>query len=178
MVRKLRFVANSTMVSALITPSRLAAAAGLIATGATTSVHMCYAVRMREVSIWAYAGPVGSSAVTATLDWNSTSGAGNIFAPGNAVSDTSFSSAVPAHVHSSPPEGSNASFWHTPMDTTTLITLSGPAQSIIDVVIEYVINDANTVISGPTIAGASTGQIYHRDLVSDARVTGGLNPIA
>ncbi len=138
----------------------LAAMCGVVATAATTSVVLSNAVRLKKVEIW---GPVATAGtpVTAAIDWNTSSTTLNLFSPGSAVSDSSVSFDRPAFVTAKPPQESSSAKWQSALSDVTVVTIACPAGSILDFHLNFVINDNGAPVAGPTLSGATLGQIYH-----------------
>ncbi len=153
LTRRYRFVSSSG-TSTLIQSTTLAAACGVVATSATVGQSIVQALKVREVEIWAPPSSQGS-AVTCSILWQ-----GGSTSQPREVSDTSVSTAIPAHVKSGPPAGSLASFWTTA--NNSLFTLVAPSGSIIDVTVSLVLADGNaSTIGAAVLVGATTGRMYY-----------------
>lgn len=142
------------------------------ATSTTTSVRLIQAYRMRRVEMWANPPALGSAPTTCSVEWNGDN------APSTVVSDTTMG-VRPAHVSSVPPAQSLARWWHAPGsdvdDTVTQFTISLPADSIVDVILDLRFVETEAPSSGDTTTGASLGQIYGDYL--DGRTSGKLAPV-
>jgi hypothetical protein len=95
--------------------------------------------------------------------------------------DTSASLDIPAHVRCAPPHGSYAELWTTNTSvagTNVMFNLGGPSTGlIVDVSIELTLRDSAQAPQAVTasVAGATVGQIYVRDL--DSTSSGSLSPV-
>jgi len=160
---KFRYIATGSS-SFVVNPTKLAAAAGAMCTVANTSCTICYdTVRIRSIEVWSPA-PSQGTAATATCLWNQlAAGISNMSTI--EVSDTSMSTAYPAHIKTTPPKLSFAANWQSSASSTpTLCTLSIATGSIIDVEFEGVL--ADTGASGPsaTVATGVLGTMYYLPL--------------
>jgi hypothetical protein len=62
-----------------------------------------------------------------------------------------------------PPPGSTARFWQSDAASTdSLVLLSGPTNTIVDLSITYVANDSSVAGAAIVLIGATTGVIYSR----------------
>ncbi len=121
------------------------------------------AARVRSVELWAPAAAAGIA--TVSVDWT---GTGNFSGPRQLIADTSLGTTMPAHVFSRPPSNSLASMWFIDGSTGgTLFTLNLPANSVVDVVIDYVVrNSEGAQACTAAVAGATPGRMYVRRLDS------------
>jgi hypothetical protein len=145
-----------------ITPTSLLCAAGCIATVANTTVTSCFsAVKISKIEIWSPPSAQGQS-VTCSVDWTGTGST-----PNREYSDTSVSVATPAHVSTSPPPMSLASFWQQ-TGTTQLCSIVAPTNSIIDVYLSLVFQDNDVTAATSTVATATVGFVYYLSLDPNA----------
>jgi len=121
--------------------------------------------KVKNIKCWAPPPTQGSSA-TCSLEWTTT-GSAVLYNTNLEVSDTSINPSSPAYYSTTPPKGSNASFWQT-AGTNVLLHIIAPIGSIIDIDVQYILADDNNVRLGVTYAsGAATlGNVYYHDLVA------------
>jgi len=151
--RQFRFVSSSGTPKA-INAGVLLGACGVMATSTTTGAGIFQAVKVRQVEIWCPPASQGTAS-TCSILWP----LGNQSQP-REVSDTTVSTAVPAHVRSSPPAMSLAAFWSN-QSIGTLFTLTAPPGSIIDVWVSLVMGDgAGTAGQAAVLVGATSGIVY------------------
>lgn len=161
--RTQRFQATSTLSVCNVSPETLCFSFGSMCTTTNSTITALWkAVRVRRVRMWA----PGSLTTTSTISCEWTSKAASVTGQSNVyVADTSVSSAYPAFLDTTPPKGSLASFWNPSGDGTIVFNLLGPAETIVDVTVDLLMDvSAN---SNPTIAGWSSvvqGAIYYAAL--------------
>jgi hypothetical protein len=110
------------------------------------------------------------------IDWVSqTSGFSN---PSSSVEMANTSTAEFKHLRANPPKDSIALMWHESDDNTSILKLTAPVSSIVDITMEYVMNDSDALVVGPTLSGATLGTIYHKQPTANMSVVGNLNTIA
>jgi len=128
----------------------------------TTVTAFTGSVRVKRVEIWAVGQTLGT-AITCSVLWAGTTNSADV-----EVSDTSVSTAAPAHINSRPPRNSLASFWNI-AGTQTLFSLVAPAGCIIDVEVEQTLfdddNGSNATVS---VATAVVGTVYYLSLDPNA----------
>jgi len=61
-----------------------------------------------------------------------------------------------------PPKGSLASKWHGSAQTNELLAMSFPSGAVVDFEFSFVLTDLGGALAGPTIAGGTTGNLYHK----------------
>lgn len=172
-----RFKVNSALSNDTFTVEDLVASVvGIYATGSTTSNHLCVAMRLRKIKLWFTATSVGAN-TEAIIDWNVSTNE-SLYSPNSSISRSTMSSAEYAYLCASPPKDSLADLWQRSTTTFTLVSLSAPAGAIIDITVDYVLNDSDAAISGPALSGATSGTIYHKQPNADANIVGNLNTIA
>ncbi len=88
------------------------------------------------------------------------------------------STAEMLRLHATPPKESLSSLWQESNASTTMVVITAPVSSIIDISVDYVINDGDALLTGPSISGATAGTIYHKQPDGNASVMGNLNTIA
>jgi hypothetical protein len=81
------------------------------------------------------------------------------------VSDTSVSVSTPAHIHAVPPRSSTAGFWgSTSLPNNALFTMIAPSGSIIDISLDLILQDEDTVEEAAftrAIASGTLGNMYY-----------------
>ncbi len=177
LTRKLRFAATSQVTDVSLTVKELAQSIGIFAVTVSSAYIIPFAFRVKSVEMWGYPTSGAGHAET-IIDWNSNPASGAGYSPGLSVEGISSNVSEPAYVKSSPPPNSYASWWHNVDDTNTLFKLTCPDGTILDIVFEYVVNDAELGIAAPSVSSATVGAIYHRQPDALFVIQGGLNTIA
>lgn len=120
----------------------------------TVNYRLFTAFRLKSVEIWASTATLGST-VTASLQWTSEYG------PDSFVTDTSVGTARPLHLRTSPPAQTLASFWclSASNESVALFYLTLPANAVIDITYDAIIDGNNSVLATTTNNGV-IGQIY------------------
>jgi len=145
-----------------VTNRTLLQACGVMAATTILGYPIVSSVRVKRVKVWT---PFSAANSTCSLVWYGSvdSQFSNI-----EISDSSVSSALPAHISTAPPARSNASFfqWDNQSTTNTLFQLVAPAYSFIDVDVEYVLADGGnaTAAASLVLVGATAGQLYYEPL--------------
>jgi len=138
-----------------------------MATGTTAAYRICSAVKLRSVRMW---GPMASDLkpVTCEVEYAQSESAA-IGNPSTVRSDTSIGATRGACVSYAPPAGSLASFWQPRVASDELFYLTGPANSIVDIVLDQqvVLNISDVDAVGGSVSGATVGQVYVRPLDSN-----------
>lgn len=166
--RRYRFQSGAGTYS--ITPRTLLQAAGVCADTAILAQSVWSSVKLNAIEVW---GPLVTAApITVSVQWN-----GSAYVGSQAeVADSSTNPNHPAHVYTSPPKQSLASFWQ--IDNTAVIAaISVPANSIVDIYLSLVMIDGtqNAAANPLVTVGNTPGLIYYYP--ADGR-GGGLTPIA
>jgi hypothetical protein len=160
---KFRYICTASS-SFTVNPVKLAAACGSICTVVNSVCTLLYdSLRIRSIECWSPA-PSQGTASTATVLWNQLS-AGISNMSSIEVSDTSMSTAYPAHVKCRPPKESFASNWTSAASTTpNLMTLSLATGTVVDLDVELILGD--TGASGPTatVVTGVLGTVYYLPL--------------
>jgi hypothetical protein len=157
-----RFLSTSATPTP-VTPTSLLCASGTICTVVNTDVASFWqSVKVNRIHMWTPPPAVGSSA-TCSIEWIGTSSMSN----NKEVSDTSVSTAFPAHVHSSPPPRSLAQFWNQP-SANAIFTLTAPVGTIIDVNVTLVAQDDNVTNAFSVVTTGALGVQYYLSLDSNA----------
>jgi len=150
---KYRYTASSAVSGTSFNAGNLVLSAGSMCTVTNTTVTSLFSsVKVDAVEIWSPPASQGSFA-TCAIEWNGS--AAQAVAANLEISDTSVSTAQPAHLRSHPPPQSLAGFWQTPgIANNALFVLNCPAGSIVDVTMSLIMNDdEDTAIAG----GVATG---------------------
>jgi hypothetical protein len=83
------------------------------------------------------------------------------------------------HLAAVPPKKSLSGEWLECNSTTDIVSLSCPVSGILEIWVDYVLNDSDAAVAtSPALSGATVGTIYHRQINADASVLGNLNTIA
>jgi hypothetical protein len=152
-----RFTSTSNAVQA-ISSSDLVLAAGCVGSSTNATVSSFFSsVKVSKIEIWAPPAAQGSSA-TCSLEWASQSNANNFES-----SDTSVSTAQPAHISTRPPARALASFWQTPgIANAQMCNIVAPTGSIIDVHMQLILqDDDNGSVVTRAVATAVVGTVYY-----------------
>lgn len=158
---KFRFL-STTNFSANINNLMIIGSTGSICTVAnslTTNYNKSF--RIRKIELWAPPASQGSVA-TLSVEWIG----GSVNSPNREVSDSSMSTAFPAHLRAIPPVGSLASFWNAPVSGTAvnMFTLICPTNTVIDLTLDLVENDQETTNVTNSVVTGTLGNIYYLDL--------------
>jgi len=170
---RFRFVSSNGAATTVSTRDLLQAC-GCVATTATSASGIFGSVRLKQIELWTPAPSQGASA-TCSVRWYA-SNAG--IAPNREVSDTSVSTATPAHLRTSPPRGSLTGFWQVDGLNSQLFDLVAPPGTIIDVWVDLILADgpAEPGAAALTVAGATVGALYYFAL--DGRASGLYLPVS
>jgi hypothetical protein len=158
--KKYRFLANSAPTfSTSFTNSTICGSAGGMATdsGGTLLNFLAQAVRVHSIEIWGFT-TASPNTSTITLIWG-TSGTPGSYDPQQLVTDSAVGTAMPAHIKTQPPKGSDQAMWLVPSGDP-FMRLASPAGSIVDVDMTVVLNSNTTNATGYTVSGATQGYIY------------------
>jgi hypothetical protein len=151
--RRVRYVASTAFTSGSLTRADLLNHL-ICCTLATANARLLSGFKLNRIEIWS---PGSSTFTTATssVEWLSSYG------PSKVVSDSSMT-IEPAHIVSTPPPQSLASFWSLTgsNETETLCTLSYGANSIIDLSYEIIFQNGETPVVVTTAASNATGTVY------------------
>jgi hypothetical protein len=129
-----------------------------VGTAANTVKGILGAVRVKQIEIYSPISEQGA-AVTCSIEWESNQ-ASNI-----EISDTSMSTAKPAHLRSRPPPNSLANNWQNLANgNTPLFNIVAPPASTIDLWFDFTLFDeenSESQISVSTTAAVTTGLLYY-----------------
>ena len=149
---------STSSTATVITDTNLVDMCGAICTIANTALaQIALNGKLHSVSVWTPPASQGGNA-TCSVEWNS----GN-YAPQTEVSDTTISTAIPAHIRAVPPAGSAAAFWYG-QSGTALFTLTAPTGSVIDVDVTFLLNDSGAAASNYAVAAGTLGTMYYPPL--------------
>jgi len=158
-----RFLSTSGTLTAITPTSLLGAAGAFTQVVNTTLVTVNASVRVNKIEMWTPPAAQGSSA-TCAVNFSGTS----LNQPDREYSDTTVSTAFPAHLVVRPAATSLASFWQA-ASANTLFTLVAPVGTIIDVHVALIWNDGGDAASGAiTVATAALGALYYMSLDPNA----------
>ncbi len=167
----LRFSVGSGPGSTNVRASDIIGALGIMAATATTAYPFFKCVRLKKVEAWGNTDNTNLLGTVSILYGNTSENIEGL----REYSDSTVSSAVPAHVVCSPPPASFPSFWHTNADTNLLFTFYYPDSAIIDVYVDAILQDSNAASTAITVAGATAGVVYYQPLDGDGGV---LTPVS
>lgn len=156
-----RFAATAG-VGYTINVANLIGVCGAVCSVANTTLQpIARAVRLKKVEMWAPQTAVGA-ATSILLSWSSNA---TYFSPTTEITDTCLSTAQPAHLLAVPPAEASASMWHEDSGTDDLFTIFGPTGSVVDVHLNFVLNDTGAVSSIPvTVVTGVLGALYYLPL--------------
>ena len=122
--------------------------------------NIAASVKVLVVEIWTPCAAVGNPA-TCEILWHTTGEIATI-----EVSDTTLSTARPAHVRSVPPPRSLAGFWLDPSagNAVDVVSITAPLNSVIDVVLSVVLMDTGGVAQTYSIAAGAIGRLFYTPL--------------
>ncbi len=149
--RKIRYIANTSTNDALLFVADLATF--FTAATATTAYNAFESVKLISIEMWAVAS---SGFASVSVDWDASS----LSIPGNSQRVTATGNTViPAHLKTSPPAGSGASFWMTYQGGTSYASISYVTGTVIDVVVDVVLRSTSTAATPYTCVGQTAGQM-------------------
>jgi len=156
-----RFTSTNATATA-ITGTSILCAAGSVGTLLNTQVNSFVgSFKIRSIGMWT-PPPSQGSAATCSVDWSGFNNSPNV-----EISDTSNSVARPAHLMTSPPTASLASFWQL-SGSTNLAILTAPVGTIIDVRLDLVLYDSDITQATSTVTTAALGTVYYLSLDPNA----------
>ncbi len=159
--KKLRFQSSAALVNTPITV--LDCLSTFVVANTTTSATTIFSnIRLRSIEMW---GAMPSTLVPVTVTCEFPSMATLLSGPAQVHSDTSIGSARPAHIKAAPKAGYIQSMWQSATSGAQMFLLNGPANTIVDITFDYVLQNGETPIT-VTVAAASVGSVYLRALDS------------
>jgi hypothetical protein len=117
----------------------------------TANYRLFSAFRLKSVEIW---GAAASAAVS--VEWRSANG------PTVVITDTTVLTSVPAHVRTSPPAHTLASFWSLTgtNESEELFQITANDGSIVDITYEAILQNGEAAVLATTTASGSIGRVY------------------
>lgn len=167
-----RFRAVAAAIDTPITDQTLIGAMGVIATAATTAAPLYETVKVNRIKMWA--SSADASFCTVSCNFEGSPNATNNLRPNLEYSDSTVSSAHPAHINVTPPKNSICSFWNS-FFGNVLFNLTCPANTIIDVTLTGIQRD-ETGTTGLTLVGATAGSLYY--LALDGYTPNNFRPVS
>jgi len=142
---------------------------GIIATGATTSSFISDQFRVKRICAWSPPAAIGSSA-TCVIKYTDDPASNTQSGAPKTVSDTTISPDLPAYACLEPPRDNSSIFsqWWDSSLTTTMVNVSIPVNSVVDIDFQFILDDIGATTAGPTIVGGTAGNIYHHPIVAGA----------
>jgi len=175
---RVRYQCTAVAIANTIQCNQLAAALCLIATSATATSFLCDQFKLKRVCVW---GPVTTAGtpVSCMLKYVDDPASNTQSGPPLTQSDSSISFDRPAYVCLEPPKNNSSIFsqWSDSSLTTAWIVITCPVGAIVDFFFDYIIDDIGATQAGPTVAGATAGQLYHKTITAGAAVFGCVLPL-
>jgi hypothetical protein len=157
-LKTLRFQTNASVAN--VCSSLMLLDLYVFAQTAIVGARLVSAIKLKRVSIWA--PPIASLIPQdAFLEYYS-EGSFTTGAPSRVYADQSMGADRCAYISVVPPAGSAASFWQSGQSTAQMFKYSVPANSIIEIIAEFVLPDYDTIValSNPVLVGATPGKLY------------------
>ena len=160
--KTLRFKANAAFTASSVNATNLLDLLCMADT-VTTAQRLCSSVRLDYVELWA---PMASDLAPVTVSVEiQTPNSATIGGPNLLKSDTSMGADRCAHVMLTPPPQSQSSMWQSRAGASTLFTMSGPINTVIDVHLSFYLQNGETPLAvASAVAGATVGTVYCRGL--------------
>lgn len=160
--QRLRFTPSSNLTNYPVSGDEMLQALGIMASSSTVAYALFGSFRVKEIEMWCCQIPTaGSPLATCAVSFP----LGSTFQSNREYSDSSLSSASPAHLRVRPPGQEYASFWQTYTSTTAFMAFSCTQNTIIDILFECVLRDGTAnVPSTVAVTAATTGAIYYEPL--------------
>lgn len=152
-----RFRSTNAAVQAITAQDLVFIAGAMCTTANTTMQNIAGSVKLRHVEIWSPPASQGAAS-TCSVEYVGNAGTSN-----REFSDSTVSTAVPAHLRCSPPPGSGAAFWAVPA-ADVLMNVTAPVGSIIDVSCTHVMRDDAVAGISYAIAAGTLGAVYYAPL--------------
>lgn len=151
--RTFRFRSTAGTASTISALNLCQAFGGIGTVTNTTIATLASAVKLHRISIWTPPASQGAVA-TCSVKWISATGGFT-----SELSDTSMSTAIPAHVSGRPPAGSRPSF-QVASTSDPMFEIVAPTGSVIDVHATWMIRDQSNTSDTYAAATVTLGQIY------------------
>lgn len=133
---------------------------GALATTTTSVRPIASNVKLHSIEMWAPASVSTTGTETIAILWSPFPTLGAI---NQEFSDTTITPSRPAHLRSSPPANSAARFWCDDITNQTLLQITGPAHTVIDIHVSFMLNDSSPT-SAVAVAAATVGRLYYQPL--------------
>jgi hypothetical protein len=162
LTQRLRFTPTSNLSNYPVSGTNMLQSLGILATSSSLGYALFGSFRIKEVEMWTCQIPTsGSPLATCAVSFP----LGSTFASNKEFSDSSLSSAIPAHIRVKPPGDEYAAFWQTYSSSTAFMAFSCTQNTIIDIVFECVLRDGSaSVPSSSALISATVGAIYYGPL--------------
>jgi hypothetical protein len=152
---RFRFVASAAESNFAITDTSVLGAMGSMGTATNSAVTVLFrSFKIKRLEMWSAPPSQGTSA-TCSVEWF---GFGN--SPSVEHSDTTLSTAKNAHISAKPPSQSLAAFWQK-STSTNLFVLNFTAGTIIDLIVDLILNDDEAAAQTVAVATAVVGTVYY-----------------
>ncbi len=151
--RHMRFISSAGVAD--IAAVGIAGAFGCLGTGSTTVIPIIRTLKVHRVEMWQ---PYSTSNNTNTCAITWYNSAGN---KGSELSDVTTSSADTAHLVSSPPQGSQCSFWIDATSTVSLFELNSASNCIVDLWVSVVVADGTVALVALSVTNATTANLMY-----------------
>jgi hypothetical protein len=158
-----RTQATGAQTNVAFTYAQLSGILGIVATGALTSNFWTTVFRLTNLRMW---GPVATAGTPVSVSVTWTESSNDFESPPITKADSSISFDYPAFLDCKPPRGSLISKWHGSAQTDEALALTFPAGCIVDFQFDFVLSDYGAPVIGPTIAGGTNGNLYHKSVNS------------
>jgi len=167
--------------TANITIAQLAAFMGVVATAATTSNFLIDQFRFRRLAVWAPCVTPGTP-VNVSLKFVDDPAGTQTSGPPKTVTAVSSDTTKYAYACIEPPKGAGAASsyfnqWQDSSATAGFLNVTWPIGSIVDIWYDWFLDDAGAASAGPTIAGATAGLLYHKNIVLGSSILSASLPL-
>jgi len=160
--KTVRYISNNVFASS-ITANDLASIL-FVGTGTTTASSLVGSVEVERIRMWGPAPTTGATTISCEFSQESTTFIGS---PSILMTDTSVDSMHPAYLDLTPPKNSLSGFWISgaATSTATVITLSGPIDTVIDLHLKIVLIDQTNIGQSVTVTAVIDGVLYFKRLM-------------
>jgi len=158
---RFRFTARVNITNINISSNNFVYCMGVVATATNaTGFAIAQTFRIKRIQVWSAVPAIGS-ATTCSLEWTDQKSSSSLLSS-KEMSDTSLNVSSPAYISGSPPKSSLASFWNSAA-AQQLFTLNCPANSVIDVDLQYILlDDLPQINQYNFVSGVATiGMLYY-----------------
>jgi len=171
-------ITGAALVAQTLTMQDLAGFLGIVATSATTSVFLCDQFRLRRICLWVPVSTAGT-AVSGMLKYvddpanNTQSGAPRT------QQDSSISFDRPAYVCLEPPKDNSSIYsqWLDSSLTAGVAVINCNLGATIDFHFNWILDDIGATSAGPVLVAATTGVIYHKNIVKGGSTISAVPPL-